>query len=659
MSAPVVPSRTCEDWKQTFHGFWPGKPSFKEDKYPSLEGKVVIVTGGNTGVGYETVKSLAGSTKAKLYIFSRSEEKTLAAIKQIQLEVAKEYNVPNRDINFIKVDLSDLETIKPAVQKFLSQESRLDLIIHNAGVMTPPVGSESKQGYELQLGTNVLGPHLLQRLLDPIFIETSKKNAPGESRIVWVASSAHLSAPLGGFHWADLNFEKLKSPSMNEQMMIYGQSKAGNVIQARTWTRKHNTGSQIISSSVCPGFLSTDLQRNTPYLLTLLGKLLLHPRRMGAYTELFAAFSPDVKDGSHSISFGVPSYARKDIIEDEACDKAWNFFTEATDPYITWQDWKQVLHGFWPGKPSFKEDKYPSLEGKVVIVTGGNTGVGYETVKSLAGSTKAKLYILSRSEEKTLEAIKQMQLEVAKEYNVSNRDINFIKVDLSDLETIKPAVQKFLSQESRLDLIIHNAGVMMPPVGSKSKQGYELQLGTNVVGPHLLQRLLDPIFIETSKKNAPGQSRIVWVASTAHQLAPLGGFHWADLNFDKLKNISKNDQMTIYGQSKAGNVIQARTWTRKHNTGSQIISSSLCPGYLDTDLQRHASFMEKIIYSLTLHPRRMGAYTELFAAFSPDVKDGSHSISFGTQSHARKDIIQDEACDKVWDFLTEATNPYM
>ncbi|RLV90243.1 hypothetical protein JA1_004699 [Spathaspora sp. JA1] len=328
-------------------------------------------------------------------------------------------------------------------------------------------------------------------------------------------------------------------------------------------------------------------------------------------------------------------------------------------PSRTWGDWKQMFHGFFPGKPSFKEDKYPNLEGKVVIVTGGNTGVGYETVKSLAGSTKAKLYVLSRNEEKTLEAIKQIQSEVTKEYKVSNRDINFIKVDLSDLETIKPAVQKFLSQESRLDLIIHNAGVMMPPVGSKTKQGYELQLGTNVIGPHLLQRLLDPLFIETSKTNSPGESRIVWVASTAHQLAPLGGFYWADPNFEKLKNISKNDEAMIYGQSKAGNVMQARTWTRKHNSGSQIISSSICPGFLDTDLQRHATFFEKTFYSLTFHPRRMGAYTELFAAFSPDVKDGSHSISFGCPSHARKDIIQDEACDKLWNFLTDATDPYM
>ena len=165
MSYPTIPWPIFADLKQMLHGFWASKPTHTESQYPDLQDKVVIVTGGNTGLGYETVKSLAGSTKARIYVFSRNKEKTLAAIKQIQLEIAEEYNVSNSDIRFIQVDLSDLTTIKPAVEEFLKQEQRIDIIIHNAGIMGPPVGSKSKQGYELQWGTNVVGPHLLQRLL--------------------------------------------------------------------------------------------------------------------------------------------------------------------------------------------------------------------------------------------------------------------------------------------------------------------------------------------------------------------------------------------------------------------------------------------------------------------------------------------------------------
>ncbi|RCK65765.1 hypothetical protein Cantr_01563 [Candida viswanathii] len=328
-----------------------------------------------------------------------------------------------------------------------------------------------------------------------------------------------------------------------------------------------------------------------------------------------------------------------------------------TKPWKSVADWMQMFHGFWPGQPQFTELEYPDLKDKVVVVTGGNTGVGYETVKSLAGSTKAKIYIFSRSKEKTLDAIKQIQLEIAKEYNVADREIHFIQVDLSDLTTVKPAVEEFLKVEDRLDIIIHNAGVMTPPVGSKTAQGYELQWGTNVLGHHLLQRLLDPLFIKTSETNRPGLSRIVWVGSTAHMFAPEGGVFWENISFDGL-SFSKNLQMTLYGQSKAGNIIQARTWTRKHGNPN-VISSSICPGYLRTDLQRHASWLERAATTWLLSPRRYGAYTELYAALSPDVKDGSHAISFGVPSHVREDLTPEAVGDRLWAYLDKETDPYI
>ncbi|KAI5955430.1 hypothetical protein CANMA_004610 [Candida margitis] len=333
--------------------------------------------------------------------------------------------------------------------------------------------------------------------------------------------------------------------------------------------------------------------------------------------------------------------------------------TRPKTPIFSISDWGQILHGLWPGKPKFKEDQYPSLEGKVVIVTGGNAGLGYQTVKSLAGSTKAKIYIFSRNKEKTLEGIEQLKKEVADEYKVKNREIGFIQVDLSDLTSIKPAVEEFLKKENRLDIIINNAGVMMPPRGSKTKQGYELQLGTNVLGHHLLQRLLDPIFIKTSEKNPKGLSRIVWLSSTYHMYAPKGGIFWDDINFEKVPDsLTTNVKKQIYGQSKAALLIEARTWSRKHDYPN-VISSSICPGYLSTGLQKYASPMEKFAYKYILHPQRLGAYTELYAAFSPDVKDGDYSVSFGVPGKPRKDLLDDKIGDKLWAWLDEETNPYV
>lgn len=333
MSYPTIPWPTFADLKQMLHGFWASKPTYTESQYPDLQDKVVIVTGGNTGLGYETVKSLAGSTKARIYVFSRNKEKTLAAIKQIQLEIAEEYNVSNSDIRFIQVDLSDLTTIKPAVEEFLKQEQRIDIIIHNAGIMGPPVGSKSKQGYELQWGTNVVGPHLLQRLLDPLFIKTSETNPPGFSRIVWVSSTAHLFAPQGGVFWDNVNYENLKLSQTQVRTTLYAQSKAGNLIQARTWSRKHNYPN-VISSSLCPGYLYTDLIRNLNSFEQYFVKRLIYPRRYGAYTELYAAFSPDVKDGAHTIGFGVPSHARTDLTSEAVGDKTWAYLDKETDAYL-------------------------------------------------------------------------------------------------------------------------------------------------------------------------------------------------------------------------------------------------------------------------------------------------------------------------------------
>ncbi|KAI3407174.2 hypothetical protein KGF56_000014 [Candida oxycetoniae] len=326
-------------------------------------------------------------------------------------------------------------------------------------------------------------------------------------------------------------------------------------------------------------------------------------------------------------------------------------------PRKSWAEWKQMVHGFWPGNPQFTEKDYPDLEGKVVIVTGGNTGVGYQTVKSLAGTTKAKLYIFSRNKEKTLKAIEQIQSEISKEYNVDNREINFIPLDLGNLTTIKSTVDQFLKQEDRLDIIIHNAGVMVPPKGSKTTQGYELQLGTNTIGPHLLQKLLDPIFIKTSELNPSGLSRIVWVSSSAHFFAPIGGLYWQDYNFEKIP-FTKSTQMYAYGQSKAGNIIQAKMWSKKH-TAPNVISSSICPGYLLTDLQRYQSPMEVAVFKYMCFPARFGAYTELYAALSPDVKDGQHSVSFGTPGIARNDLNDVVSNEKVWDWLEQQVEPYL
>ncbi|KAK6462551.1 short-chain alcohol dehydrogenase [Scheffersomyces coipomensis] len=319
------------------------------------------------------------------------------------------------------------------------------------------------------------------------------------------------------------------------------------------------------------------------------------------------------------------------------------------------QGFRAFLNGLCPGKAQFTEKDYPKLDGKVVIVTGASAGLGYEVSKLLLGTTNAKVYMFTRNKQKTIDAIKRLETEVAKEFNKTNLNVDYISIDFADLTTIKPAAEEFLSKSDRLDIIIHNAGVMLPPEGSVTKQGFELQLGTNNFGPHLLQKFLDPLLIKTSKSNKPGESRIIWVSSFGHYLSSKGGVFYADPNFRK----TKASAASKYAQSKAINVLQAKGWNNAHPDGSNIISVSLCPGFLTTELTRYASSIEAFVSGLMSHPPRNGAYTELFAALSPEISTRDHIQSFGKVTRSRQDLEDPIAISKAWNFLESNVRSYL
>ena len=329
-------------------------------------------------------------------------------------------------------------------------------------------------------------------------------------------------------------------------------------------------------------------------------------------------------------------------------------------PKLSFKEWYQVFYGFWPSNPHFTEKDISSdtLKDKVVVITGGNSGIGYETAKLLAGSTEARIYIWARNKQKSLEAIDKIKLEVAEEYlkNVGD-NLQFIQVDLSDLNSIKPAVAEFLQREHRLDIIYHNAGVMESPPDQKTKQDYQMELGVNCIGPQLLQTLLDPLFIKTAEKNPPNLSRIVWVSSTAHMFSPIGGMYLQDPEFKSVDVGLKRK----YDQSKAINLIQARQWNI-HYPDTNAISLSLCPGYLKTGIQRHLTGLKKMAYDLFFHDQKMGAYTLLFAGLSPEITNknkGDHVISFGRLGLIRQDLKDDKHGKKVWDYLQNQIKLYV
>ncbi len=177
--------------KNVLTQMFPPKPAFTDKDVGDLTGKVYIVTGGSSGVGRELARILYAKG-ATVFIAVRSEpnaEEAMAAIRAAHAQSAGK-------LEFLSLDLADLEAVAAAAQAFLARADRLDVLFNNAGVMHPPAGSKTKQGHELQLGVHNLGPVLLTELLTPLLARTAAAAPAGSVRVVWVASLyADLSAP--------------------------------------------------------------------------------------------------------------------------------------------------------------------------------------------------------------------------------------------------------------------------------------------------------------------------------------------------------------------------------------------------------------------------------------------------------------------------------
>lgn len=199
--------------------------------------QVFIVTGANAGVGKELTQILY-SKNAKVYLAARSAEKVAAAITTIKAA----FPDSKGELVYLHLDLNDLTTIKASAEEFLAKESKLDVLWNNAGVMIPPQGSETKQGYELQLGTNCVAPFLFTKLLTPLLVKTAKEAPKASVRVVWVSSSAALVlSPNGGVDMGNIDY---KSGKMAQQK--YGVSKAGNYLHGAEFARRFG-GEGIVS----------------------------------------------------------------------------------------------------------------------------------------------------------------------------------------------------------------------------------------------------------------------------------------------------------------------------------------------------------------------------------------------------------------------------
>jgi NAD(P)-dependent dehydrogenase (short-subunit alcohol dehydrogenase family) len=289
---------------------FPSSPTFTENSITSLVGKVFIVTGGHSGIGLELVKILY-SKGGTVYIAGRSATTIATEIETIK----SIYNQSPGHLKSLPLDLSDLTTISTCASTFLAQESRLDVLWNNAGIGRAPVGSVSVQGHEAHMATNCLGPFLLTNLLLPVLIQTAKSSPEASVRVVFTSSGIIDTNPTpGGLSLAEL------APGKHPKEIAhnYSSSKAGNWLLSSEFDKRVRKDG-VVCVTQNPGTLNTKGWSKVPWVVRMLFKPIMYEPKMGAYTELWAGLSPDVKcedGGRYAIPWGRwhPN-PREDVLE--------------------------------------------------------------------------------------------------------------------------------------------------------------------------------------------------------------------------------------------------------------------------------------------------------------------------------------------------------
>ena len=259
-------------------------------------------------------------------------------------------------------------------------------------------------------------------------------------------------------------------------------------------------------------------------------------------------------------------------------------------------------------------DQIPDLKGKTAIVTGANSGLGYDTALELARHG-AHVVLACRSRDKTEKAMEEMRK------SAPQAQIEFMALDLSDLASVRSFAKAFLAKHARLDLLCNNAGVMALPFG-KTKDGFEMQIGTNHLGHFALTGLL-----LGTLQSTPG-SRVMNVASLAHNWTR--ALDLDDLNWER-KRYSKWD---AYGKSKLANLTYTFELDRRlKKSGSNVMTVAAHPGYSATNLMfvgpaQEKSALGKFIMdagnALFAQSAAMGALPSLYAATMPDVQGADY-----------------------------------
>jgi retinol dehydrogenase 12 len=263
-----------------------------------MTGKVCLITGATSGIGWETAHALA-TQGAMVALVGRDAERAQKAIDEIRA------SAPNAQIESYLADLSAQEQVRRLAQEFQSRHDRLDVLINDAGAMFP-THRESVDGIEMTLALNHLAPFLLTSLL----LDTLKASAP--SRIVTVSSDAHQSARI--------NFDDLQLARGYGPWRAYGQSKLMNILFTNELALRL-AGTGVTANTLHPGFVASNFGKSEgPFwaaAFTLMRPFMISAEK-GAQTVIYLASSPDVADATGGYYVNCKPARSSSIARDEA-----------------------------------------------------------------------------------------------------------------------------------------------------------------------------------------------------------------------------------------------------------------------------------------------------------------------------------------------------
>lgn len=313
------------------------------------------------------------------------------------------------------------------------------------------------------------------------------------------------------------------------------------------------------------------------------------------------------------------------------------------------------------GTPSLPQ--VPLTTDRVVLVTGGNTGIGYETSKWIA-MMGARVIIACRSEERAKNAIEKMQKEFEEEKakgtagicSKERLDVEFMALDLASLNSVENFVETFKSKETKLHLLLCNAGIAMHPL-EYTEDGFEIMFQVNYLAHFLLVTKLLPIMLDSGE-----DCRIVLVSSEAHltssfDLEKAQGKHHTKENFKRLQ---------YYGNSKLYQIMQMYCLNRRLRK-TNVTVNSIHPGIVDTEINRSFSdlgmwkmfFQISKIIGKTKNPFE-GAKTLINAAVNPDFKDTRDAYYCDMRIQQANSLARNqEKQEALWKYSLDCLQKYL